>query len=123
MCFYSLAVIITGEVFVFTLSLSLVPADSETSHRLELVSSLNPMGGPSLLSALNHCQTAAGSRLLRSNILEPWTNWQVINQRLEAVEELASRPTDLHQPIKVPYRAGAPVSFLTTLCRPSLPTK
>lgn len=61
------------------------------------------MGGPSLLSALNHCQTASGSRLLRSNILEPWTNWQAIHQRLEAVEELASRPTDLHQPIKVRY--------------------
>ena len=76
--------------------------DSETAHRLEVVSSLNPTGGPSLFSALNSCQTAAGKRLLRSNILEPMTDSECIGQRLDAVEELASRPTDLHQPIKVP---------------------
>ena len=81
--------------FFFTLK------DSETSHRLELVSSLNPSGGPSLLSALNYCQTAAGSRLLRSNLLEPMTDLHAINQRLEAVEELSSRPTDFHHPVTV----------------------
>lgn len=75
--------------------------DSETANRLEVVSSLNPTGGPSLLSALNSCQTAAGKRLLRSNLLEPMTDREAIRQRLDAVEELASRPTDLHQPIKV----------------------
>ncbi|XP_057379025.2 mutS protein homolog 4-like [Daphnia carinata] len=74
--------------------------DSETANRLEVVSSLNPTGGPSLLSALNACQTAAGKRLLRSNLLEPMTDREAIRQRLDAVEELASRPTDLHQPIK-----------------------
>ncbi|KAK4036864.1 hypothetical protein OUZ56_028901 [Daphnia magna] len=74
--------------------------DSETANRLEVVSSLNPTGGPSLLSALNSCQTAAGKRLLRSNLLEPMTDREAIRQRLDAVEELASRPTDLHQPIK-----------------------
>ena len=81
--------------FFFTLK------DSETSHRLELVSSLNPSGGPSLLSTLNYCQTAAGSRLLRSNLLEPMTDLHAINQRLEAVEELSSRPTDFHHPVTV----------------------
>jgi len=75
--------------------------DSETANRLEVVNSLNPTGGPSLLSALNSCQTAAGKRLLRSNLLEPMTDVEAIRQRLDAVEELASRPTDLHQPIKV----------------------
>jgi DNA mismatch repair ATPase MutS len=75
--------------------------DSETANRLEVVSSLNPNGGPSLLSALNFCQTAAGKRLLRSNLLEPMTDVEAIRQRLDAVEELTSRPTDLHQPIKV----------------------
>lgn len=75
--------------------------DSETANRLELVGSLNQTGGPSLLSALNFCQTPAGSRLLRSNLLEPLTDLNAINIRLDAVEELASRPIDLHQPIKV----------------------
>jgi hypothetical protein len=75
--------------------------DSETANRLEVVNSLNPTGGPSLLSALNSCQTAAGKRLLRSNLLEPMTDVEAIRLRLDAVEELASRPTDLHQPIKV----------------------
>ncbi|EFX81651.1 mismatch repair ATPase Msh4 [Daphnia pulex] len=74
--------------------------DSETANRLEVVNSLNPTGGPSLLSALNSCQTAAGKRLLRSNLLEPMTDVEAIRLRLDAVEELASRPTDLHQPIK-----------------------
>lgn len=31
------------------------------------------------------------------------TDRESIGQRLDAVEELASRPTDLHQPIKVLY--------------------
>lgn len=78
--------------------------DSETANRLEVVSSLNPTGGPSLLSSLNSCQTAAGKRLLRSNLLEPMTDVEAIRQRLDAVEELTSRPTDLHQPIKVRIR-------------------
>ena len=63
---------------------------------------LSPGGGPSLMTALNYCQTAAGSRLLRSNLLEPLTDCEAINQRLDAIEELASRPTDLFQPVKVP---------------------
>ena len=75
--------------------------DSETANRLEVVSSLNPTGGPSLLSSLNSCQTAAGKRLRRSNLLEPMTDVEAIRQRLDSVEELTSRPTDLHQPIKV----------------------
>lgn len=64
------------------------------------------------MSALNYCQTAAGSRLLRSNILEPSTNREAINRRLDAVKELVSRPTDLHQPIKVNHLCRVSTSFL-----------
>lgn len=88
-------------IVLIYLKLECLLSDSETAHRLELVGSLNPTGGPSLLKALNLCQTAAGSRLLRSNILEPMTDVQSIRQRLDAVEELASRLNDLYHPIKV----------------------
>jgi DNA mismatch repair ATPase MutS len=75
--------------------------DSETAQRLELVSSIHQPGGPSLMSSVNYCQTSAGSRLLRSNILEPLTDRNKINQRLDAIEEMTSRPSDLLDPIKV----------------------
>ena len=72
-------------------------------------------GGPSLMSSLNYCQTAAGSRLLRSNILEPLTNWEKINQRLDAIEELTNRPTELLDPIKVRSLSDSVVSNIETL--------
>ena len=75
--------------------------DSATASRLELVCSLNASGGPSLMKALNYCQTAAGARLLRSNLLEPLTDVGVINQRLDAVQEMTQHPAQLFQPVKV----------------------
>ena len=68
---------------------------------MELVCSLNASGGPSLMKALNYCQTAAGARLLRSNLLEPLTDVAAINQRLDAVQEMTTRPDELFRPIKV----------------------
>lgn len=67
------------------------------------------------MSSLNYCQTAAGSRLLRSNILEPLTNWEKINQRLDAIEELTNRPTELLDPIKVRSLSDSVVSNIETL--------
>lgn len=77
-------------------------ADSETALRLELVCSLDETGnGPSLLSSINYCKTSAGTRTLRSNLLEPLSDAGAIESRLDAVEELVRRPFDLYQPIKV----------------------
>ena len=62
------------------------------------------VGRVSLMSALDFCVTAAGSRLLRSNVLEPMTQVAVIETRLDAVQELRQRPLELLEPIKVgPY--------------------
>lgn len=82
--------------------LSFTISDSETALRLELVCSLDETGnGPSLLSSIDYCRTSAGTRMLRSNLLEPFSDPGVIESRLDAVEELVERPLDLYQPIKV----------------------
>jgi DNA mismatch repair protein MutS len=64
--------------------------DSTTLRNLEL---LDPLaGGPrdsTLLSALDQCATAAGSRKVKSWILRPSVSQPEIEARLDAVEELA----------------------------------
>ncbi|PVU93310.1 hypothetical protein BB561_003352 [Smittium simulii] len=58
---------------------------------LELVESKsNSKTNKTLYSSINHTKTKMGSRLLRLNILQPSTDLQTINSRLDAVEELIS---------------------------------
>ena len=41
-----------------------------------------------LFSTLNHCNTTCGSRLLRVNVLQPPSNIETVEMRLDAIEEL-----------------------------------
>ncbi|KAH7884107.1 muts domain V-domain-containing protein [Phlebopus sp. FC_14] len=63
--------------------------DPETARNLELVNNITHRKSPhSLFGVLNHTYTAMASRLLRTNILAPFTADDAINARLDAVEEL-----------------------------------
>lgn len=64
--------------------------DANSASRLELVlnSSFNTKN--TLYNALNHCITTGGQRRLRSSILQPSSDIQLIHNRQEAVEELLS---------------------------------
>jgi len=63
--------------------------DVSTIRTLELIQNLHDQKSKDCLFGLLHetC-TAMGSRLLRSNILQPLTNPDTINLRLDAIEEL-----------------------------------
>lgn len=66
--------------------------DLSTIRSLELIQNLqNPKSKACLFGLLNHTLTSMGSRLLRSNILQPLTDPQTLKTRYEAVEELSSR--------------------------------
>ena len=71
--------------------------NSQTIHALELISNnVNPKDkspGTSLFNTLNKCKTHNGKRLLRSNILQPLTDINAINARLDCIEELLSSET------------------------------
>lgn len=66
--------------------------DVTTIRSLELLQNLqNPRSRDCLFGLLNETATAMGSRLLRSNILQPSTDKLLLDERLEAVQELASK--------------------------------
>lgn len=65
--------------------------DFATVHSLELVSNVaDPKGkkGESLLGLLDNTVTGMGARLVRMNVLQPSTEGEVLEKRLDAVEEL-----------------------------------
>lgn len=62
--------------------------DSTTVRCLELIQNLqNEKSTDSLFGLLNNTSTAMGARLLRSNILQPSTEVDFLNTRLDAVDE------------------------------------
>ncbi|KAF2744082.1 hypothetical protein M011DRAFT_489176 [Sporormia fimetaria CBS 119925] len=66
--------------------------DVSTIHSLELVQNLqNPKSKDCLFGLLNETQTPMGSRLLRSNILQPLTDSETLNTRYDALEELTTK--------------------------------
>lgn len=66
--------------------------DLATIASLELIQNLqNPKSKDCLFGLLNHTLTPMGSRLLKSHILQPSTNDNILEKRYAAVEELASR--------------------------------
>lgn len=76
--------------------------DCDTAYRLELVTSTRGTNKKaSLFGILNHCITNCGKRFLRSSILQPLCSELLIDQRLQAVEELATNP-DLLSSLQVP---------------------
>ncbi|KAF3315518.1 MutS protein msh4 [Orbilia oligospora] len=65
--------------------------DFSTVQNLELVQNLrNPKSGDCLFGLLNNTVTPMGGRLLRTSILQPLTDTSILDDRLDAVEELAT---------------------------------
>jgi DNA mismatch repair protein MutS len=67
---------------------SAMPLDDMTRRNLELVESIRPGEGGTLLEVLDDTTTAMGGRLLRKWILRPLIEADPIWRRLDAVEEL-----------------------------------
>ncbi|BFZ63455.1 MutS protein msh4 [Saitoella coloradoensis] len=66
--------------------------DFSTVRNLELVQNLqNPKSTASLFGVLNNTCTPMGARLLRLNVLQPLTDLDVLEGRLDAVEELVGK--------------------------------
>lgn len=66
--------------------------DLATIHSLELVQNLHhAKSRDCLLGLLNETLTPMGSRLLRSNILQPLTDPSILNTRYDALEELSTK--------------------------------
>lgn len=66
--------------------------DVSTIYSLELVQNLqNPKSRDCLFGLLNETLTPMGARLLRSNILQPLTDFKVLRTRYAAVEDLTKK--------------------------------
>lgn len=72
--------------------------DLSTIQSLELIQNINsPKSKECLFGLMNETLTPMGSRLLRSNILQPSTEPEVLTMRYDAVEELASKDDVFYQ--------------------------
>ena len=67
--------------------------DASTLRNLELVQTLSGAVEPTLLSLLDRCETAAGSRLLRARLCEPPRSQEHARLRHDAVATLARENT------------------------------
>ena len=66
--------------------------DVSTIRQLELIQNLHDARSKDCLyGLLNQCLTPMGSRLLRSNILQPMTQRDTLTVRYDALEELATK--------------------------------
>ncbi|HKO87104.1 MAG TPA: DNA mismatch repair protein MutS, partial [Burkholderiales bacterium] len=66
-----------------------VRLDPATRRNLELTETLRGQPAPTLLSILDRCVTAMGSRMLRHWLHHPLRDRAIVNARLDAVTELA----------------------------------
>lgn len=85
--------------------LQLLLTDLVTAQRLELVTSQNTGNvcpANTLFGVLNNCSTAGGQRRLRGLILQPSSDQNEINKRLDCVEELIN-DTNLFHSLKVSF--------------------
>lgn len=74
-----------------------IALDPVTRRNLELVEPLFEHG-TSLFELINHCQTAMGSRLLRRTLMQPLRDSVILDERLEAIDQL------LHHHAEEPLR-------------------
>ncbi len=66
--------------------------DVSTIYSMELIQNLEDPKSPScLFGLLNQTLSPMGSRLLRSNILQPLTNAETLTLRYDALEELTTK--------------------------------
>ncbi len=92
----------------FQASADSVLVDADTARNVELLTpslasnrrrgSTGAAGGAksSLMGVLNHCHTPGGVRHLRAGLFQPPTRRDVIELRLDAVEELIAKPGIFH---------------------------
>ncbi|KAL6728390.1 hypothetical protein Aduo_010169 [Ancylostoma duodenale] len=66
--------------------------DVRSWQNLEIVNDAPKKEHRSLLTVIDETLTSGGGRLLRSNLLQPSADQEIINQRLDAVEELLENP-------------------------------
>ncbi len=69
-----------------------VALDPATRRNLEITTTLAGDTAPTLLSLLDHCGTAAGSRLLRQWLLQPLRDQAAVAARLDAIAALLGAP-------------------------------
>lgn len=86
--------------------------DLSTIQSLELIQNLqNSRSKECLFGLMNETLTPMGSRLLRSSILQPSTQAEVLTQRYDAVEEISNREDMFFQ-----IRQGlSPLTFIQVL--------
>ena len=66
--------------------------DLSTIHALELIQNLQKAKSKDcLFGLLNQTQTAMGTRLLKSHVLQPLTSAANLTKRYDALEELTAR--------------------------------
>ena len=66
--------------------------DSATSRSLELIQNLqSPKSKDCLFGLLNQTLTPMGARRLRSNVMQPCTDKNVLRCRYDALEELTTK--------------------------------
>ncbi len=66
--------------------------EANTRRNLELTESLSGNPRATLFAVIDRSMTAAGRRLLYNRLLEPLTDRALLNERLDAVEELIRKP-------------------------------
>jgi DNA mismatch repair protein MutS len=79
--------------------------DAATRRNLEITETLRGEPAPTLFSLLDECATGMGSRLLRHWLHHPLRDHRVLNERLDAVQNLQDR----HQDIQAVLRRFADV--------------
>ena len=73
-----------------------VALDAATRRNLEITSTLTGEAAPTLLSLLDHCVTAAGSRLLRDWLTHPLRDTSAASARHDAIAALCTTPDARH---------------------------
>ncbi|ORZ23987.1 muts domain V-domain-containing protein [Absidia repens] len=69
--------------------------DAISAKNLELINNLSKANNKeTLFGTMNHTTTPMGARLLRTTILQPCTDTDIINARLDAVEELLKKESE-----------------------------
>ncbi|BEJ16329.1 hypothetical protein CspHIS471_0509340 [Cutaneotrichosporon sp. HIS471] len=93
--------------------------DTESARNLEIVqNNLSMKTSNTLLSVLNSCFTPMGLRALRTSLLQPCNDERLINNRLDAVEELINNPEKLRLDVGGcvdPYQTEARLGNLLSL--------
>ncbi|XP_028395701.1 mutS protein homolog 4-like [Dendronephthya gigantea] len=90
--------------------------DASTARNLELVLNARNLGSDHCLyGVMNHTKTAAGARMLRSNILQPPSDVGTINTRLDCVTELLEKEEEFYTLQSVLARF-LDVDHITTMC-------